>query len=151
MQLIESVAVRLDQAPWAPLWRFVLGWSIVAAWIGATRDARRTAAFIVFFLGVLFAVRLVPAVLRKLLPFSASAQAIWAERRRFAKRFDSYQWQKLFWIGLGCTVYLSVSAGAAGGLWPVAILCLASGASGLMTWRFRKAQIAAVAAPTAGK
>ena len=151
MSLLDSVAVRLDQAPWASLWRFALGWFIVATWVAATRDARRTAAFVAFFLAALLAVRLVPAVLRRLLPFSASTQGIWAERRQLAKRFDSYQWQKLFWIGLGFTMYLSLSSGVSGGLWPLAFCCLASGASGLLIWQVRKTQIVAVAASAARK
>ncbi len=60
---------------------------------------------LVLFLALLIGLRVVPAVLRELLPFSAEAKQIWFDRRQIAKRYDSYQWQKLFWVGLGLLPY----------------------------------------------
>lgn len=49
--------------------------------------------------------RLVPAVLRRIFPFSSEAKDLWFQRRNLGKRYDSYQWQKLFWLGLGMLPY----------------------------------------------
>ena len=43
------------------------------------------------FIGLLIALRIVPAVLRRALSFSAEAKELWGERRHIAKRHDSYQ------------------------------------------------------------
>jgi hypothetical protein len=85
---------------------------------------------IVWFVGALFALRLIPAVLRKILPFSPETKAVWYKRRQDAKRYDSYQWKKLLWIGIGLAGYVCVwdeprSMGGA-----LAVFCLASGGLG---------------------
>jgi len=66
-----------------------------------------------FFLAGLFLLRLVPAILRRLLPFSAETQEVWRERRKLGKRYDSYQLRKLLWIGVGIGLNVLFS-GAAG-------------------------------------
>jgi hypothetical protein len=62
-------------------------------------------------------------------------RAVWAERRQMAKRFDSYQWQKLLWIGIGLTLRLAWSDRRPAALLALAVACLGAGALGLATWR----------------
>jgi hypothetical protein len=80
-------------------------------------------------------------VVRKTLPFPESLEVRWYEQRQLAKRFDSYQWQKAFWIGIGLVSHMAIS----GWVWDVAavlaVTCLASGASGLAIWRFHAARL----------
>ena len=82
-----------------------------------------------FLLAGLFLLRLVPAALRRLLPFSTETQDVWRERRRLGKRYDSYQWRKLLWIGLGISlnVLFSHSAESGGVEAVVALLFLVPG------------------------
>ena len=94
-------------------------------------------SLVFWFVGVLFALRVVPAILRKALPFSRQVTVIWAERRRMAKRFDSYQWQKLFWFGIGLAAY-AISPGEFGGIArALTVFCLVSGALGFLVQRWK--------------
>ncbi len=85
---------------------------------------------------VLLSLRIVPAVVRKVFPFPGECHEIWFARRQVAKRFDSYQWQKLFWVGLGLSTYITISRS-----WDfsaatqLAAGCLLTGAVGLLRWR----------------
>jgi hypothetical protein len=121
-----------------------VGYLVVPAWSASTGGRSADWTVFPFFLAILVALRVVPAVLRKLLPFGGSVQAIWTERRQLAKRFDSYQWQKLFWIGLGLALYTLQSGRRFGALLTLMFICLLTGALGLLFWRHRAAQLKSV-------
>lgn len=136
---LEKCVVRLDEFPWSALLRVALGYGFVAAWTGPAGNDRADWAIVPAFLGMLMALRIVPVLLRRLLPFSASAKEIWFERRQLAKRFDSYQWQKLLWIGIGMSASqfrLEYRLGTMSGL---ALVCVCAGAAGLVFFRRAKA------------
>jgi len=84
---------------------------------------------------LLIGLRVGPAVLRKLLPFSAEAKQIWLDRRQIAKKYDSYQWQKLFWVGLGLLPYANAGGGLKAGEMVLTAICLIRGCAGLLIWR----------------
>jgi hypothetical protein len=86
------------------------------------------------FVALLLGLRVGPAVLRLVLPFSAEAKEIWSERRFLAKRYDSYQWQKLFWLGLGMLPYVVAARGTRLGELAVTGLCLIAGGVGQLIW-----------------
>ncbi len=105
--------------------------------LSAARDPGLS--LVLWFICILFSLRLVPAVLRKVLPFSQEVTAVWAERRTMAKRFDSYQWRKLFWFGLGLSAY-AVTSGHLGGVGAaVTVFCLIGGGLGSFVWKRRTA------------
>jgi hypothetical protein len=135
MQLIASLAAQ--RPLWAGAIQLTVGYLSVLAWSRLIADRSPGWTVFVFFLSVLLALRLVPAVLRRLIPFSRSAQAKWAERRVLAKRYDSYQWQKLFWMGLGTALYILQSGERLGALMTLMFICLLAGATGLAIWRYR--------------
>jgi len=138
---LERILVAVDAPPWDAVYRTIVGFIAAAAWTTTRSAETADGGFIVFFLGVLVALRLAPAVARRLLPFSPAARATWLERRQNAVKYDSYQWQKMFWLGLGIALY-GMSAGVLrGSIALVAIVCLTSGACGLAMWRSRKAKI----------
>jgi hypothetical protein len=89
---------------------------------------------VVFFLVVLVLLRIVPGAMRRVLPFRREIKSVWAERRALARRYDSYQWRKLFGLGLGWLVFLFAS----GNTWAMARilagLCLITGGLGLVFW-----------------
>src|SRR5262249_13078902 len=97
MQLWGRGLGSLDQGWVGAFYRVGSGYLIVPTWSYALGQGSGW-SLIVFFAGVLLALRVVPAVLRKVLPFDAEVRTIWADRRQMAKRVDSYQWRKLFWI-----------------------------------------------------
>jgi hypothetical protein len=90
-------------------------------------------------MGLLIALRVGPALLRHVLPFSDEAKKAWSERRNLAKQHDSYQWQKLFWIGLGLLPYAVLGDGPKNGELVVTFICLLGGGAGLFFWHKGKA------------
>jgi len=139
MRPFEQVLIDLDSGAWSKLSRVALGLGIVPVFRTLSGGNDSAWTFIVLFLGLLIALRVVPAVLRRGLPFSAEARTIWADRRSIAKQYDSYQWQKLFWIGLGLMPYVFVGGGLRYGELIVTLICLIGGGAGLLAWHKSKA------------
>src|SRR5205807_1578420 len=75
------------------------------------------------------------AFLRKLLFFSHELREAWSVRRRTAKLYDSFQWRKLMWIGVGLSLYLAVSNRYTAIQIGVSMFCLITGACGMLRWR----------------
>src|SRR5262245_24255897 len=98
MKVLERFLIDLDSGPWSAMSRVALGLAILPMFRALSGAGHSIWASVALFIALLVAVRVVPAVLRRLLPFSVEAKEIWAERRNIAKQYDSYQWQKLFWI-----------------------------------------------------
>jgi hypothetical protein len=101
MQHLERFLVDLDSGPSSAVSRVALGLCILPAFRALSGGADRIWIDLALFLALLIGLRVGPAVLRKVLPFSAEAKQIWSDRRQVAKLHDSYQWQKLFWVALG--------------------------------------------------
>ena len=137
----EQLLIDLDSEGWSSISRVALGLAILPAFRALSGGSNRPLAFAAVFLGVLVALRLVPAVLRRILPFSAEAKAIWAERRNVARQYDSYQWQKLFWIGLGLLPYAFIGRGLDEAELIATLICLLGGGTGLFLWRKHKATL----------
>jgi hypothetical protein len=141
MGLFERLLIRLDQPPVAALFRVIIGFFVVPTWSASTAGHNAEWTLIPFFLGILLALRLVPMVLRKVLPFSGAAKSCWSERRRLAKRFDSYQWQKLFWTGLGLISYMALSGQRFQALATLTSIAFVTGMFGLGMWWYRVRQL----------
>ncbi len=132
---IERWLVRADTMPWGAFYRIAMGSmtaALYARWSAPPDSGWGLAAW---FVVVLVALRVVPAIVRKLLPFSSEASAIWVQRRILAKRFDSYQWQKLLWFGIGMLAIALASPQFGAPLVVLTAFCLAGGAIGLALWR----------------
>jgi hypothetical protein len=135
MRYFERFLVDLDSGPPGAVSRVVLGLCIPPAFRMLSGSADRIWIDLVLFLALLIGLRVIPAVLRKLLPFSAEAKQIWSDRRQIAKRYDSYQWQKLLWVGLGLLPYAAVKGGLRIGEAVLMVICLIGGGAGLLIWR----------------
>jgi hypothetical protein len=133
---------QLDAYPLGAIWRIVVGAVVVPASsvISGSADA---VSVIAVFLVTLAALRVLPAIARRILPFSAELRSEWAERRQLAVRYDSYQWQKLLWIGLGLGGYLLLTDETAPAPLVLATVSIIGGALGLFVWRRRLAQMTA--------
>ncbi len=131
----DKLLVSLDLSPWGALYRIAVGFAILPAMSQFWGENRSPWALAPFLLIVLILLRVIPAVVRKLVPFSGAVQVAWAERRQLAKRWDSYQWKKLFWIGLGLGLNILLSGHFLAPLVVVAMVCVVSGALGLARWR----------------
>ncbi len=139
--VFEKLAAGLDTAPWSAVYRTLIGFAVLPAMSRLWGGHFPGWALAAFLLAVLLALRVGPAAVRRLLPFSNRARAIWAERRGMAKRYDSYQWQKLFWVGLGLACYIGFSGNYRTSPVVVASICLVSGALGLARWKALAARV----------
>lgn len=135
MNSIERFLLALDNPPWGAIIRIVLGLAILPVFRVLSGGSDAIWITLILFVGLLMALRVGPAVLRRLLPFSAEAKGLWFERRIMAKLNDSYQWQKLFWIGLGMLPYAFVGDGLKSGELGILLFCLIGGGAGLWFWR----------------
>ena len=88
-----------------------------------------------WLLGVLVMLRVIPGVLRRVLPLSESVQARWRQKRGLGRRYDCHQWRKLFWIGLGMAAYCLYSASAEAAPMSVALGSMVGGGIGMARWR----------------
>lgn len=130
----ERWLIGIDRFPWAALYRVALGYLL--AWVSVRWSAPDPPGWSVlaWLLGTLVALRVVPVLVRRIVPFSPEANAIWAERRMLAKRYDSYQWQKLLWFGIGLLVYGLVASRFDRALTVTTALSVAGGGVGLVLW-----------------
>jgi hypothetical protein len=135
MRRVEHLLVRLDDGAAAAILRVALGYVTGATWLLLIEPRASAWAVVPFFLAVLAALRVVPAVLRSIGRFSEPVRSVWSERRQMAKRHDSYQWQKLFWIGLGLLLHVLLSMRRSGALLALAVVCIVAGAMGIAAWR----------------
>ena len=142
MPFHERCVVLLDEYPWSVFCRVGIGFVMPPLFSRLCNNEYHVWCVTGLFLGILVSLRLVTAILRKLVPFSSEVRVIWAERRQLAKRFDSYQWQKLFWLGVGMACYAVVSERVGGVVDVLILLCLIGGGIGVLTWVRRSARIA---------
>jgi len=145
--VVDTLLMGIGTAPWDPLCRVLIGFLTIPMMSRLWGEDRSGWKLVFFLLGVLLMLRVAAALIRKLAPFSDAVQKLWAERRHIAKRYDSYQWQKLFWIGVGLASYSILSAQVTGPRIIVSSVCLVSGAAGLMRWRAIASRIEARAMP----
>lgn len=124
----------LETLPWNILYRVVIGYYVMPVTILVCGVSPTAAQLFLLFIAVLVSLRIVPSVLRRLIPAGAEVKEVWAERRATAKRYDSYQWQKLFGIGMGWVAYLFLHRRASGAPVALAGACLVAGAIGQMFW-----------------
>lgn len=134
MEILEQLLVRFDSGAWGAAYRMVLGFCIPEGLRLLSGGRDQVWLSLVLFMGFLIALRVGPAILRKILPFSPEAKDIWFQRRQVAKLHDSYQWQKLFWIGLGILAFAAAGGSLRAGEQAVMLLCLVGGAAGLLIW-----------------
>src|SRR5687768_7942250 len=99
MQMIEKLSLKLDVFPLGAILRCALGWLLGLTYSAFAQGRVPDWGILFLFMAVLLALRIVPLVARKILRFTSETLAIWEARRRISKYYDSYQWQKLFWIG----------------------------------------------------
>src|SRR5262249_50691567 len=104
----DRILLLIEQPPWSALYRMGVGIAMVPLFSRLSGGNASEWWLVAWFVGTLFALRLMPAVLRKALPFSSATKAVWYKRRQDAKRYDSYQWTKLLWIGIGLAGYVFI-------------------------------------------
>jgi len=138
MKSIERIIVAIETPPWDALYKMAIGFLMLPLFHALAGGAAPTWMTFLLFIAVLIALRIIPVIFRRILPFSAEAQDIWRSRRNLSKQYDSYAWQKLFWIGLGLACYDLIEKVQYGEL-ELTLLCLIAGGAGLVVWHRMRA------------
>jgi hypothetical protein len=99
--------LKLDEPPWH-IARVPVGFACIPAWYILLGPEPAAVTLLPFFGGVLLASRVLPMVTRRVLPAPSAVRETWAARREKGRRYDSYQWQKLFAVGVGLALYVIV-------------------------------------------
>src|SRR5262245_40676373 len=136
MSRFEQLLVKLEAPPWGGCYRVLLGFLLVpiaSRLVGTLVQSGWALAGCL--LGALFLTRAVPAILRSVIPFSRAARSAWGYRRGLGKRYDSYQWQKLLWIGLGMAGQILASQELHAASVSLSALCVVAGAAGWVAWQ----------------
>lgn len=131
---LETFLVNIDGKLYGAIFRVVTGFGIGPVFQRLTGGRDEVWIALGLFLGILILLRVIPAILRRVLAFSSEARETWAYRRNLAKQYDSYQWRKLFWMGLGLLLYAAVAGGLPNGGLAVTVICLIGGSLGLLAW-----------------
>jgi hypothetical protein len=127
--------VSLTAAPWHAAYLVPTGVAILLifnALFGA--DGSAGALLLVFF-GVLLSIRLGAVALRRMLPVSREVHNGWFQNRLLAKHYDSYHWQKLFWVGLGMALHTRSADHLSRVQAWVVVTCVVSGLIGMIYWK----------------
>jgi hypothetical protein len=135
MRIAETLLVGLDEGAVGAVLRAAIGFATTPAVAAVMGQSAGDWALGPGVAVIVILLRLVPLVIRKLVPFSRRAQEIWWNRRQMAKRYDSYQWQKLFWMGMGIALYSAVAGALRVPNIVVSATCIAAGGVGLARWR----------------
>lgn len=130
-----KLILSFENSPWDVLYRAAVGCLVMPAAVCVFGKRPAALQLLAVFIAVLVSLRLIPGVLRRVLPFPREVKNTWAERRAMAKRYDSYQWRKLFGIGIGWLGYLVISGQTVGAPILMAGACLSAGAVGFACWR----------------
>lgn len=132
--MIGTLIAALERPPLGALYRVAIGFMFFPAC--AAIFGRRQTLFEIgaCFLALLVLLRVVPAVARRVLPFSSEVKTFWKEQRQLAKKYDSFQWQKLFWLGLGLLGYLLSIRDFRYPQLTFALAIITAGALGLIFW-----------------
>jgi len=132
---VEKPLIAMGTLPWDALWRAAASFSMLPmlAWLGYRHPSGWI--LILDLLALLIGMRICPAIIRKVFPFPPSVKQIWTRRRALAKAYDSYQWQKLLYVGIGLAAYLSLSRMFGAFNIILCSFCIVSGGAGLFRWR----------------
>jgi hypothetical protein len=140
-RLAEKLLLRAEEPPFSYIYRMVIGFVLPPLLFLVHGRSSSAWALVLFLVCVLMALRIIPAIVRHVFPFSAEIQELWKERRQLAKRYDSYQWRKLFWIGVGLGISMGFSRNLRGSELLVGLACLVGGGLGMVVWRRRSRMI----------
>ncbi len=134
MKQFERILVLMDWTPVGALCRVAAGFFFVPALSFLRVDVTSGWTLGLGLVMLLIGLRVLPLVIRRVIPFSAEGKAIWFERRQIAKRYDSYQWQKLFFVGTGLLMHAAVSGELPMSKLVISGFCVVFGAIGLARW-----------------
>ena len=142
----DRLLLSIEEFPLNILYRAAIGFSLLPIYLwclGRLHLVDSTSLLLLFVAVVLVALRIVPGLLRRLVPASREVRNVWAERRHFAQAFDSFQWRKLLGLGLGWLAQLSFTHNTRVDALALAISFVLAGCAGQLVWiRLNKSHLA---------
>jgi hypothetical protein len=132
---LDRLLQGLDEGLPGALFRIGIGFATIPALRRLLGNHEPDWTLVPGLLAVLVLLRAVPVVIRKVIPFSQAVKIVWSNRRQLAKRYDSYQWRKLSWIGAGMAIYTGFSGDFSFLRITISSFCILAGAIGLIRWR----------------
>jgi len=131
---VDTLLLSLDEGAFGALYRVLIGFTTVPLMRLLLGSAGSDWTSVPFLLLMLMLLRVVPAVVRRVVPFSAELLEAWYVRRRTAKVYDSYQWRKLIWIGAGLALQVAISRQHRPVQIALSMFCLVTGAAATVRW-----------------
>jgi hypothetical protein len=145
----DQIYINLDKGIPGALLRIVLGILFVPA-VAVVNPQAGLGTMTALLLAMLFAIKLFAGVSRKLAPASTLVRSHWEWRRNLARYYDSYQWRKLLWFGVGILVGGALHWSETTPQWLLGLACVVAGAVAEIMWRRHRLSLDPPAAP-AGK
>jgi hypothetical protein len=131
---LDEFLLSLDEGAIGALYRVLIGFTAVPVMRLLLGSDGSDWTLVPFLLLVLVLLRVVPAIVRRVVPFSAELLEAWYVRRRTAKFYDSYQWRKLMWIGAGLALQVAISGRHRPVHIALSMFCLATGVGAALRW-----------------
>ena len=144
---MATLLIKLDEFPVSALIRLALGYAIAPFGESLAEPDAIGWRISLLYVAVLVMMRILPGLLRWAVTFPPEATAVWVHRRQLAKRFDSYQWRKLLWFGIGMAAYVAITERVEPWTVVLAALSVGVGLLGEVLWQAR-ARAATAAKPT---
>ena len=132
---VENIILAVDGWPFSALYRMALAFGLFAVWTrlyGKGGGGMLAAAFLL----TLLLLRYIPAVIRRIVPFSSTLKMMWMDRRETGRKYDSYEWRKLFWSGLGFAAYVLYFGDFERPKMALTLACVCAGFAGIIIYRF---------------
>jgi hypothetical protein len=133
--LYERCLAKLDAGIVGASFRAIIGFAVLAAWDRFASPHVPRWWLLVGFAVVLAALRILPAIARRVARFPPRVETAWRYRRTVAKLVDSYQWRKLLFFGLGMLIHGAIVRDA--DPWTAALTAGNLVAGGLGEWLWR--------------
>jgi len=131
---VEKVLVNLDIGVPGALLRVGLG-ALFVPLVEAAHPRASLWTLGALLLVSLFAIKVAAAAGRRVVPASDGVRAQWEWRRNLARYYDSYQWRKLVWFGVGIMIGGAVGWPGTRPQWILGLVCFAAGAAAEPLWR----------------
>lgn len=135
-------AEKLLLEPWQSVWRVVYGFGVALLIERLLGTQISLWGWLLTLLGALVVLRVAPLVGRKALPFSKEIEAVWFGQRQLGRQYDSYQWAKLLWLGIGIGTYVVLAGRFGNPVGGIALVCILAGAVGTIMWLRVQARMA---------
>ena len=130
----EMILGNLDIGIPGALLRIGLGLLLVPA-VEAVHPETGLWLLSALLLAGLFAIKLIAVAARRLVPASATTRSHWEWRRNLARYYDSYQWRKLVWFGIGIMIGSALGWPGTTTQWILGVVCFVAGICAEVLWR----------------